>query len=105
MLISWFDDGIYFANDADKSMGYTDGGRWAGGGNASYTYLGVFSVHLGKQLHIHRHDSTCYKIGSKCKSDGYDSVYAHKGQSLRKDELIIYNASQCTVKYLVELKN
>ena len=48
MLISWFDDGIYFANDADKSMGYTDGGRWAGGGNASYTYLGVFSVHLGK---------------------------------------------------------
>ena len=102
---SMFDDGIYFANDADKSMGYTDGGRWAGGGNTSYTYLGVFSVHLGKQLNIHKHDSTCYKIGSKCKSDGYDSVYAHKGQSLRKDELIIYNASQCTVKYLVELKN
>ncbi len=102
---SMFDDGIYFANDADKSMGYTDGGRWAGGGNASYTYLGVFSVHLGKQLHIHRHDSSCYKIGSKCKSDGYDSVYAHKGASLRKDELIVYNASQCTVKYLVELKN
>lgn len=102
---SMFDDGIYFANDADKSMGYTDGGRWAGGGNASYTYLGVFSVHLGKQLHIHRHDSSCYKIGSKCKSDGFDSVYAHKGQSLRKDELIIYNSSQCTVKYLVELKN
>jgi poly [ADP-ribose] polymerase len=102
---SMFDDGIYFANDADKSMGYTDGGRWAGGGNASYTYLGVFSVHLGKQLHIHRHDSSCYKIASKVKSDGYDSVYAHKGQSLRKDELIIYNAAQCTVKYLVELKN
>jgi poly [ADP-ribose] polymerase len=102
---SMFDDGIYFANDADKSMGYTDGGRWAGGGNASYTYLGVFSVHLGKQLHVHRHDSSCYKIGSKCKSDGFDSVYAHKGQSLRKDELIIYNSSQCTVKYLVELRN
>jgi poly [ADP-ribose] polymerase len=102
---SMFDDGIYFANDADKSMGYTDGGRWAGGGNVSYTYLGVFSVHLGKQLHIHRHDSSCYKIASKVKSDGYDSVYAHKGQSLRKDELIIYNSAQCTVKYLVELKN
>lgn len=102
---SMFDDGIYFANDADKSMGYTDGGRWAGGGNASYTYLGIFSVHLGKQLHIHRHDSSCYKIATKCKSDGYDSVYAHKGASLRKDELIIYNSSQCTVKYLVELKN
>ncbi len=102
---SMFDDGIYFANDADKSMGYTDGGRWAGGGNASYTYLGVFSVHLGKQLHIHRHDSSCYKIASKVKADGYDSVYAHKGQSLRKDELIVYNSAQCTVKYLVELKN
>lgn len=102
---SMFDDGIYFANDADKSMGYTDGGRWAGGGNASYTYLGVFSVHLGKQLHIHKHDSSCYKIGTTCKTNGYDSVYAHKGASLRKDELIIYNSSQCTVKYLVELKN
>lgn len=102
---SMFDDGIYFANDADKSMGYTDGGRWAGGGNASYTYLGVFSVHLGKQLHIHRHDSSCYKIATKVKADGYDSVYAHKGQSLRKDELIVYNSAQCTVKYLVELKN
>lgn len=102
---SMFDDGIYFANDADKSMGYTDGGRWAGGGNASYTYLGVFSVHLGKQLHIHRHDSSCYNISKKVKSDGFDSVYAHKGQSLRKDELIIYNSAQCTVKYLVELKN
>lgn len=102
---SMFDDGIYFANDADKSMGYTDGGRWAGGGNASYTYLGIFSVHLGKQLHIHRHDSSCYKIASKCKAEGYDSVYAHKGASLRKDELIVYNSAQCTVKYLVELKN
>jgi len=102
---SMFDDGIYFANDADKSMGYTDGGRWAGGGNASYTYLGVFSVHLGNQLHVHRHDSSCYKIGTKCRNEGYDSVYAHKGASLRKDELIIYNSAQCTVKYLVELKN
>lgn len=102
---SMFDDGIYFANDADKSMGYTDGGRWAGGNGASYTYLGIFSVHLGKQLHVHRHDSSCYKIGTKCKAEGYDSVYAHKGASLRKDELIIYNAAQCTVKYLVELKN
>lgn len=102
---SMFDDGIYFANDADKSMGYTDGGRWAGGNGASYTYLGIFSVHLGKQLHIHRHDSSCYTISKKVKSDGYDSVYAHKGQSLRKDELIIYNSAQCTVKYLVELKN
>lgn len=102
---SMFDDGIYFANDADKSMGYTDGGRWAGGGNASYTYLGVFSVHLGKQLHVHRHDSSCYKIGTKCRNEGYDSVYAHKGASLRKDELIVYNSAQCTVKYLVELKN
>ena len=102
---SMFDDGVYFANDADKSMGYTDGGRWAGGNGASYTYLGLFEVHLGNQLHIHRHDSSCYSISKKVKSDGYDSVYAHKGQSLRKDELIIYDASQTTIKYIVELKN
>lgn len=102
---SMFDDGVYFANDADKSMGYTDGGRWAGGNGASYTYLGVFEVLLGNQLHVHRHDSSCYKIATRVKAEGYDSVYAHKGQSLRKDELIIYDASQTTIKYLVELKN
>ena len=102
---SMWDDGVYFANDADKSMGYTDGGRWAGGNGASYTYLGLFQVHLGNQLHAHQHNSDSYKISKRVKAEGYDSVYAHKGASLRKDELIIYDASQCTVKYLVELKN
>ncbi len=101
---SMWDDGIYFANDADKSMGYTDGGRWVGGAS-SYTYLGLFQAHLGNQLHAHQHNSDSYKISKRVKAEGYDSVYAHKGASLRKDELIIYDASQCTIKYLVELKN
>ena len=101
---SMWDDGIYFANDADKSMGYTDGGRWVGG-SSSYTYLGLFQAHLGNQLHAHQHNSDSYKISKRVKAEGYDSVYAHKGASLRKDELIIYDASQCTIKYLVELKN
>jgi poly [ADP-ribose] polymerase len=102
---SMWDDGVYFANDADKSMGYTDGGRWAGGGSASYTYLGLVQVHLGNQLHAYQHDSSSYTISKRVKAEGFDSVYAHKGASLRKDELIIYNAAQCTVKYLVELRN
>lgn len=102
---SMWDDGIYYANDADKSMGYTDGGRWVGGSNTSYTYLGIFSVHLGKQLHMYKHDSSSYKIATRVKNEGYDSVYAHKGSSLRKDELIIYNSNQSTIKYLVELVN
>jgi len=102
---SMWDDGVYFANDADKSMGYTDGGRWAGGGGASYTYLGLFDTHLGNQLHAYKHDHTSSSISKRVKADGYDSVYAHKGASLRKDELIIYDAAQCTIKYLIELKN
>lgn len=100
---SMWDDGIYFASDADKSLGYTDGGRWTGGSRNNKVFLGLFDVHVGKQLDKYKHDSSCYKISKEVKMGGYDSVHAHKGIDLRKDEYIIYNSNQATVKYLVEV--
>ena len=35
---------------------------------------------------------------------GYDSVHAHAGSSLYNDEYIVYNLSQVTIKYLIELE-
>ncbi|MEO6303840.1 MAG: hypothetical protein ABIP51_11780 [Bacteroidia bacterium] len=99
---SMFDDGVYFASDDDKSMGYTDGGRWVNGGNSGKTYMALYEVRVGKQLVKHQHDSSCYTISKTVKSNGYDSVHAKAGPSLRKDEFIIYNHNQSTIKYLVE---
>lgn len=102
---SMWDDGIYYASDADKSLGYTNGGRWTGGSSRTNSvYLGLFDVHVGKQLVKDRHDSTCYRISKEVKSGGYDSVHAKKGFSLRKDEFIVYNSKQCTIAYLIEFK-
>lgn len=101
---SMWDDGIYYASDADKSLGYTDGGRWAGGYGNNTVYLGLFDVHLGNQLHKYKHDSSCYNISKEVKRDGYDSVHAHKGANLRKDEFIVYDSNKCTIAYVIEMK-
>ena len=102
---SMWDDGIYFALDADKALGYVNGGRWAGGGGRyNKVFLGMFDVNVGKQLVKNRHDSSCYSISKEIKNSDYDSVHAKKGVSLRKDEFIIYNSNQCTIKYLIEME-
>lgn len=101
---SMWDDGIYFASDSDKSLGYTDGGRWTGGSRNSKVFLGLFDVHVGNQLHKYKHDSSCYKISNEVKAGGYDSVHAHKGVDLRKDEYIIYKPEQATISYLIEVE-
>ena len=102
-------DAVYFADDDDKSMGYTDGGRWAGGSGNGSVYIAVFEVRIGKQLHMK--DKT-FQVNNSKKDlfdKGYDSVYAHKGANtgwmdLRKSEFTIYNPAQCTIKYLIEYK-
>lgn len=102
-----FGDGIYFANSADKSMGYTDGGRWARGASMEVIYMALFEVHLGKQYVVDSHTSECYKLSADYlqQKGGYNSTHAKKGKSLYRDEFIIYKKEQCTIKYLVELKN
>lgn len=101
-----FSSGIYFANKAQKSKGYTSapGSYWAKGKSKKY-FLAIYNVAVGKQKHIYKHTSDCYNITySKLKNEGYDSVYAHGGIDLRNDEFIIYKTNQCTIKYLIELE-
>lgn len=104
---SMFGDGCYAAVEADKSMGYTDSGRWVGGSSSGRIYMGLFNFHVGKQLIVHRHDSSCYSFSkSSIKAKGnYDSVWAKKGPSLMRDEFIVYDPSQVTIKYLVEFSD
>lgn len=102
-----FGYGLYFADRAKKSIGYTslDGSYWAGGTAAS-GYLGLFDVHIGKILetedNIKFYDMTEDRL-RKIYS-GYHSLFAKKSRWLYNNEVIIYNQNQCTIKYIVELK-
>jgi len=103
---SMFGDGIYFANKAQKSIGYSSlrGSYWAGG-SSNKGYLALFDVHTGNQKHITKHDSSCYSLSkSVMDREGTDSVYAHGGIDLRNDEFIVYEASKCTISYLIEME-
>lgn len=102
---SMFGDGIYFANKAQKSLGYTSlrGSYWARGGDRK-AYLALFDVHTGNQKDIRKHDSSCYRLNQKqLDKEGYDSVFAHGGVDLRNDELIVYSPEHCTIAYIVEI--
>lgn len=102
---SMFSDGLYFANKAKKSLGYTSlsGSYWARG-NDNRSYLALFKVNVGNQKHIYKHDYSCYNI-TESNLKPYNSVYAHGGADLRNDEFIVYNPNRCTIKYLIEVLN
>lgn len=103
---SMFGDGIYFADKARKSIGYTSsrGSYWAGGRDDT-GYLALYSVHVGNQKEVTHHSRECYSYShNNLKSLGYDSVFAKGGADLRNNEYIVYSSSQCTISYLVEFK-
>lgn len=102
-----FGHGIYFADKADKSLGYSSlgGSRWAHG-NAGKAILGLYEIHQGNQMIITNHKSEHQSLDEpKMKKKGFDSVYAKGGYDLVNNEYITYNDAQCTIRYLVEVKS
>lgn len=104
-----FGYGTYFADKFQKSLGYTSlsGSYWARG-TSPRSYLALFDVHVGKQLEISKHHHWSSSMDEKQlkKYADYDSVFAQAGNGfLLNNEFIVYNQSQCTIKYLVEIEN
>jgi poly [ADP-ribose] polymerase len=101
---SMFGDGIYFADKAQKSIGYSSlsGSHWTKG-NENRAFLALFDVHVGnqKKSYIIRLVVIVYLIVSL--KDGFDSVFAKGGADLRNNEFIVYNGAQCTVSHLIEI--
>lgn len=110
-----YSNGIYFADVADKALGYIDGGRWNRQNNKQDNWLAVYDVHLGKQAtsddvdkdaggrgrgsHIALHDWV--------PNNNYDSYFARKGKDSRynlyRNEFIVYDEAKCTIKYLIQV--
>ena len=97
-----FGDGSYWANDFDKSLGYTSyrDSRWANG-NSDYAFMLVGKVHYGKPLIVNSwNDFRDYK---KAVEDGnYDCLHAKAGRSLRKDEIITYDEDHSYVEAILK---
>lgn len=105
---SMFGNGIYFANKAAKSIGYTSlqGSYWSGG-SSKKAILALYSVNLGESWDLLKGNSYSSWMGSlnlkKCRDKGHDTVFARGGADLRNDEFIIYEEGRCKIKYLIEM--
>jgi len=101
-----FGYGIYFADKAQKSIGYSSlrGSYWASG-SSDRAYLALFQVHTGSWLHVKKHEYWMADLNEKKlqQRGAYDSLFAEGGYDLRNNEYIVYNQNQCTIKYLVEI--
>lgn len=101
-----FGNGIYMADKAQKSIGYTStrGSYWARG-SASQGFLALYDVNTGKEYETDEHRSSHCRLDwdGLQKLGKYDSFFAKSGSSLRNNEYIVYDKNQCTIKYLIEI--
>jgi len=105
---SMFGDGIYGANKARKSIGYTSlhGSYWASG-TSKKAYIALYRFNLGKSwdlLKNENHQSWMTRLDdATVAAKKYNSVFARGGYDLKNDEYIVYDAHRCTIKYLIEI--
>lgn len=106
-----FGSAIYLSNVAQKSINYTSlqGSYWAGGSSDS-AFLALYDISLGKPWNIFSEGTRWRSSFSdltfkKVRDAGYDSVFAEGGADLLNNEYMVYQESQLTIKYLVEIKN
>ena len=100
-----FGDGIYFADKAQKSIGYTSlyGSYWAQG-SSSVGYLALYDVLLGNSKTSAKHTSDLYSLNhAKLIKEGYHSFFAKGGADLINNEYIVYTPSATTIRYIVEI--
>jgi poly [ADP-ribose] polymerase len=107
-----FGYGIYFADKAQKSIGYSSySGSYFAKGTSSKAILAVYDVHLGEQYDVfektsyYNHREPLNRLDvTKMSKLGKDSVFAKGGADLRNNEYIVYKEEQCTIRYIVEIK-
>lgn len=99
-----FGNGTYFAPLARKSLGYTSGrGSVWRHGTDSTCFLAIYKVATGKHYDVTTSDSSLNWQLLQQKCPGAHCTWAHAGISLRNDEVIVYQDSQSTIEYLIEM--
>ena len=89
--------GIYFGTKTQTSLKYTSSS------NCGFRYLLVCDVACGRKLTVTEEKPDLIKA-----PDGYDSVLFtggnKDGSNTHDEEMVVYDPSQVSIKYLVELK-
>ena len=76
--------------------------------------MALMEVAYGKPHNVYSHDYRFHGMTYETLQEiepGTNCLHAHAGanmggySSLRNDEIVIYKEEQCTIKYLVEIKN
>lgn len=104
-----FGYGLYYAPNAKKSLGYTSlqGSYWAKG-SAKTGFMALMEVAYGIPYDVYAFDKKYYNFNFKELQKvlpGATCLHAHAGTMLKNDEIIVYKEDQCTIRYLIELKN
>lgn len=104
-----FGYGLYYAPNAKKSLGYTSlqGSYWAKG-SAKTGFMELMEVAYGKPYDVYSFDKKYYNFNFKELQKvlpGATCLHAHSGTMLRNDEIIVYKEDQCTIRYLIEIRN
>lgn len=94
-----FGNGIYFANRARKSIGYSSlkGSYWTKG-TSQKGYLAVYKVLYRNPKYVQLSGQYSLRTISPC-----DAVFAEKGTYLKNDEIIIFREEQATLQYIIEI--
>lgn len=101
-----FGRGIYFADKADKSMGYTSirDSRHAAG-KSDKGYLAIYEVATGHEYDVKIWMSSMTDLNESSfirEHKDCNSLHAHAGVNLINDEYIVYNENACRIKYFLE---
>lgn len=101
-----FGRGIYFADKADKSMGYTSirDSRHAAG-KSDKGYLAIYEVATGHEYDVKIWKSSMTDLNESLfirEHKDCNSLHAHAGVNLINDEYIVYNENACRIKYFLE---
>lgn len=100
-----FGHGIYLANKAQKSLHYTSlHGSLYAKGHSGRGYLFVLKSAYADPMHVSHweHYMSCYTAK---KIAPHDAVFAHAGDSLVNDEIIVFREAQVTLQYIIEVQN
>ena len=100
-----FGRGIYTATAFGKSRGYASLSDcyWTHE-NAEVGYVAVYKVAMKNPKHVSHYNEVSSNATQKDMDRwGVDGVFAHKGNSLRRDEIVVFREEQLTIRYLIEV--
>ncbi len=90
-----FGDGLYFSDQATKSLNYSYG-YWDGGSKDNNCFMFLADVAMGN-AHVPKGPSSAFPV------KGSDSTFAKADHSgVMNNEMIVYRTSQANLRYLVE---